>query len=1047
MILFVGLTTAGRSPLPLILFLAVVLQTLWVVRGGDENVERKDRGGEDRQYWKLQIGQMVQMDVSMLMTTTEPIQFDQDLLDEYIGERGVGSVLNNHYLWKAADYRREVIRMQQTARKYGRPPVIWGLDSVHGANYVLDAVVTPQPINLAASFNKSLAFEAGKLASRDTRRAGIPWLFSPLLGLSWNPFWSRVYETFGEDPLLVGDMAESMIQGIQRLNDEEDINGLLPSRAAASAKHYVGYSDPHTGHDRAPSSIPMRHLYQYFLLPWRKALLGSNSALSKPMTVMESYTEIDGVPNVANRRTLDHMLRKELKYSDGMVVTDYNEITNLERWHHIAKDTKNAVLAAMVEGTVDMSMMGNLNDVHAFFDAMEGFLGLDDNYDTTTETLRERVRKSAQNVLKLKTDLNMFEESFELEPLPQDEDASYPTQNDLDAVLDMTRQSIIMTKNENNALPLINAQKQGGFSQAPLKILVTGPTSDSLSFQAGGWTGEWQGVNSNKEREWFTSDGYKTVLDALEDETNMFEVKHECGVDILGNHCSEDLEDQNSEEGSKQNKNLLDVVRGWIHGVGGNNDDTAYSGQLDAIVVCLGEENYAEKPGDIADLRLPQGQYDLVTALKEAKASNTKIILIYFGGRPRLLADVVPLVDAVLVGFLAGPLAGNAIADFLTGRVSPSARLPMTYPKYQDLSGVPYLHEISDMCTRDTGGTLPHWDNVPCEVEWPFGHGLSYAQFTYSNVHLSTITLQQYWHNDKDGKTGSNVELVVTVTVTNTGDIGCAETVLFFSFDTFRSTTPEYKRLRGYDKVWLEPGESKDVSITISLQEDLRFVGPHDDSHYILQDGLEFRMGIGSDSDCRNDPDADGKLCSDVVTIRTEDDYIGACEAACNVWKDSGDNCAKNAFLPKSSSLEDAMDSCRKLCASDKSNDGWGWNYVKCLESVAWNEQFDSETDCLKLTSLCRDVTRTMDLDEFGKTNSKSGSFSGNEANLDAPPSAIIVAMLAGAIASVMIVHAIRAGFSATSNPSMQRTTRGKKYGDVEFSAIQSSDETNTEVC
>ena len=630
----------AKSPLSIIFFLAVVLQLVWVVRS-----EGKEGHGDDRKFWKLQIGQMVQMDVSMLLTTTEPIQFDQDLLDEYIGERGVGSVLNNHYLWKAADYRREVIRMQQTAQKYNRPPVIWGLDSVHGANYVLDAVVTPQPINLAASFNKTLAFEAGKLASRDTRRAGIPWLFSPLLGLSWNPFWSRVYETFGEDPLLVGDMAESMIQGIQLLNDDEDIKGLLPSRAAASAKHYVGYSNPHNGHDRAPSSIPMRHLYQYFLLPWRKALLGSNSAV--PMTVMESYTEIDGVPNVANRRTLDRMLRKELNYTDGMVVTDYNEITNLERWHHIAKDTEDAVLKAMVEGTVDMSMMGNLNDVHAFFDAMEKFLSLDEEYDTYTDILRERVRKSAQNVMKLKRDLNMFEESFRLEPLPQDEESSYPTQGDLDAVLEMTRQSIVMTKNENNALPLIT----GRAPSAPLKILVTGPSSDSLSFQAGGWTGEWQGVNSNKEREWFTSDGYKTVTDALKDEKDKFDVKHECGVDILGIDCSDNLEDQDSMETDKQNKNLLDVVRGWIHGGGGNNDGTSASGPLDAIVVCLGEENYAEKPGDVTDLRLPQGQYDLVTALKEVKTSNTKIILIYFGGRPRLLADVVsfgirPLISA-----------------------------------------------------------------------------------------------------------------------------------------------------------------------------------------------------------------------------------------------------------------------------------------------------------------------------------------------------------------------------------------------------------------
>ena len=106
------------------------------------------------------------------------------------------------------------------------------------------------------------------------------------------------------------------------------------------------------------------------------------------------------------------------------------------------------------------------------------------------------------------------------------------------------------------------------------------------------------------------------------------------------------------------------------------------------------------------------------------------------------------MVDAVIIGFLPGPFAGNAIADFLTGRVSPSARLPLTYPKHQDLSGIPYLHEISDMCTKDTGGTLPHYENVPCEIQWPFGHGMTYARFNYSSLRLSTQILQQYWHDD-----------------------------------------------------------------------------------------------------------------------------------------------------------------------------------------------------------------------------------------------------------------------------------------------------------
>eukprot|EP00536_Pseudo-nitzschia_multiseries_P005819 jgi/Psemu1/296016/fgenesh1_pm.116_\ len=1090
----------------MILFLVLHQAGSAVVRGSDNDSDSSNSDSDkeddvdiekllDMLDWKGQLGQMVQMDISLFLTTEgSTVQLNQTMLDLWIGEFGVGSVLNNHYLWKAADYRREVVRLQQTAFTYDRPPVIWGLDSVHGANYVRDALVTPQPINLAASFNNSLSYEAGKLASKDTRRAGIPWLFSPLLGLSWNPYWSRVFETFGEDPLVVGEMARSMIEGIQAADDDETTGEkLLPSRAAACAKHFVGYSNPHNGHDRAPSQIPMRHLYQYFLLPWRRALRNKDAnandnnagaGRSRPMTVMESYTEIDGVPNVANRRTLDKILRKELGFTDGMLVTDYNEITNLKRWHHVAADGDDAVWKAMADGTVDMSMIGHpdsgrVEDVYAFFEAMKrlSFKAKDDkNMD---QKLKDRVRESARRVLQLKRDLNMFQESFQLKALEDESKEDNPSKTDLATVLDMTRQSIILTKNDDNALPLL---KPTAKPIKPLKILVTGPTSNALSFQTGGWTGEWQGVNSNYENEWFTYQGYRTVLGALQEETDKFDVKYECGVDVLGNECNSIGRRTSTSEENQQTpfSNLLDMVRGWIHG-GSSSSSTSTSisstDPLDAIVICLGEENYAEKPGDITDLKLPQGQYDLVTALKEVIDSQqgetttktTKIILVYFGGRPRLLADVVPLVDAVIVGFLPGPFAGNAIADFFTGRANPSARLPITYPKHPDLSGVPYLHAVSDMCTEDTGGTLPHWNNVLCEVQWPFGHGMSYSTFEYGDVRLSTTTLQQHWHDtdydqSKSGRNTEDEELTVTVGVTNSGDIAGAETVLFFTFDESRSTTPEYKRLRGYKKVWLEPGESKDVRISISLQDDLRFVGPHDDSHYILQDGLRFRVGIGSESDCRrapnseSNPDDGTSVCSEVVTIRTEKDYVGACEAACNLWRDSGDYCAEMVFPPKSSSTGTAIGGCRESCASihfgdndgQWNNDGWGWNYVGCLESIIENQTFDSKKDCWKLTSFCRDVTHTPNMDEFG-----SGIFDGNMVGSNMtnnlPPLAIILSLFSGIFASVMIIYAMRGGFDTDNiQPRHQKSTKRGKYGKIEFSAITSgtSDDTsNNEVC
>ena len=366
------------------------------------------------------------------------------------------------------------------------------------------------------------------------------------------------------------------------------------------------------------------------------------------------------------------------------------------------------------------------------------------------------------------------------------------------------------------------------------------------------------------------------------------------------------------------------------------------------------------------------------------------------------------------------------------------------------------MHEVSDMCTKDTGGTLPHWENVPCDVQWSFGHGLSYTQFIYSDLILSSTILRQHWHDGEDNATiDDDEQLTVTVTVTNAGEIAGAETVLFFSFDEFRSTSPEYKRLRGYEKVWLEPGESKDVSIKISLQDDLRFVGPHDDSHYIFQDGLEFRIGIGSDSDCRRNPNAERNLCCDVVTIQTEKEYIGACEAACNVWKESGGRCAKNNFLPKATSTETVMEVCRSLCASAdgfvqnganlNDGDGWGWNYVKCLEAIVWNESFDSEVDCWKLTSLCRDVTQITGMDEFGNTNSLSAEVY-DRTNSGATPLAIVIAMVAMVFASFMIVRAVRTGFSRSTGGHIYRGAQSKNYINVEFSAIRSSEERNHDV-
>ena len=286
------------------------------------------------------INQMAQIDFSLIFTDSN---VDQGKLEHYFGRESIGSLLlvpvqKNSF--DASFYRDVMERIQNVTKAYNLPPVIAGIDSVHGANYVKGAIIFPQQINIASTFNPMHAKYAGKIAARDSLAGGINWVFSPILGLGIQPLWARMFETFGEDPHVVGQFATKMVEGIQE-----------NSRSAACAKHFVGYSAPRDGHDRSPSWIPVRHLYQYFVRPWRDVIQNA-----RPLTIMESYSEYDGVPNAANRNSLQTLLRQDLGF-DGVLVTDYHEVENLFEFHHVAANNNEAVKMTLLEGSVDISML------------------------------------------------------------------------------------------------------------------------------------------------------------------------------------------------------------------------------------------------------------------------------------------------------------------------------------------------------------------------------------------------------------------------------------------------------------------------------------------------------------------------------------------------------------------------------------------------------------------------------------------------------------------------------------------------------------------
>lgn len=273
--------------------------------------------------------------------------------------------------------------------------------------------------------------------------------------------------------------------------------------------------------------------------------------------------------------------------------------------------------------------------------------------------------------------------------------------------------------------------------------------------------------------------------------------------------------------------------------------------------------------------------------------------------------------DAVLVGFLPGPDAGNAMVDIIAGITNPSGRVPLTYPKFADAGGSPYYHAVSDQCTSGDG-PLPHYTNGECDVQWPFGHGLSYTQFSYSELSLSSDTIsyrakgQSLWSMKPVGSD----TLDVSVRVKNVGKRAGAETVMFFTNDESRRTTPEVKRLRSFEKIYLQPGQEKVVSTSLSLNDpDFWSVGPHDDSHYVIQDGMRFIVSVRADINCRDPNDSSPVFCSEFVTIDAGNDYSSICDAACTVWSESG--CGGVYGLSPAS----CWDRCK--AAGEENADGW----------------------------------------------------------------------------------------------------------------------------
>ena len=640
-------------------------------------------------------------------------------------------------------------------------PMIYGLDMIHGATYLDDATFYPQEVNLAATFDRSYANMMGKVIAYESRAAMTPWVFSPVMDLSRNPCWPRVWESWGEDPYLQSEMSVAETVGAQG----HDPNHIGLENVAVSIKHYLGYGATASGKDRTPAYVAPDDLREKYFRPFKDCMQAG------ALTLMVNSASINGVPVHASHEYLTEWAKEQLGW-DGLAVTDWADINNLYTREHIAANRVEAVAAGINAG-IDMIMDPYDPEV------------CKDIITAVNEKMipMSRIDDAVRRVLRLKARLGLFENPV----WDVDHYDKFACKGFQANAYEAAVESMVLLKNEDNVLPI----------QAGKKTLVTGPNANSMRTLNGGWSYTWQGDADN-----FASH-HNTILEALKNVYGEKNVSYVAGV----------------------NYDMAPMM--WDKEINIDIDAAVRAARnADIIVACIGENSYCETPGNINDLNLSSNQKELVKRLAK---TGKPIVMVLNEGRPRIINDIEPLAKAVVDIMLPGNYGGDALASLIAGKENFSGRLPFTYSKYVN-SLHTYDYKVSE--NVQTMGGLYNYD-ATMDVQWPFGAGLSYTSFEYSD--LKSVSPVQFNAGDL---------LSFEVTVKNTGNVKGKESVLLFSSDIVASKVPDVKRLRQFTKVELNPGESKTVRLEFPAHE-LAFVGH--DGKWRLEKG-EFRIACGTES-------------------------------------------------------------------------------------------------------------------------------------------------------------------------------------------------------
>lgn len=630
----------------------------------------------------------------------------------------------------------------------------------------------PIPLGLSCTWDMKAIEQSARIAATEASADGIGWTFSPMVDISRDPRWGRVSEGNGEDPYLGSQIAKAMVKGYQgdlRLN----------SNILACVKHYALYGAGEAGRDYNTVDMSRIRMYNEYFPPYKAAVDAGVGS------VMASFNEIDGIPATGNKWLLTDVLRKQWGFK-GFVVTDYTGIN--EMVDHGMGDLQTVSALALKAG-VDMDMVG------------EGFL------KTLKKSLAEKkitaaeIDMACRRMLEAKYKLGLFKD-----PYKYCDEARAKNEIFTDANRKIARQiaaqSFVLLKNQGNTLPL----KKSG------KIALIGPLADAANNMAGTWS-----VATKQEKSVSVLAGLKQALG------NSAEVLYAKGSNLTADPVLEERATMFGKGLNRDKRSEEELAKEALE----------IAAKSDVIIAAMGESaEFSGEASSRTDLDIPETQQKL---LKQLLATGKPVVLVLFAGRPLTLGWEDKNIPAILNVWFGGSEAGAAIADVLFGDVNPSGKLTMSFPQHVGQIPLYYAH-------KNTGRPLAegkwfqkfrsNYIDVSNDPLYPFGYGLSYSSFTYSDVKLSSSSLK------------SNQTLKASVTVTNSGKYDGREVVQLYIRDVVGSVTRPMKELKGFQKLALRAGESKTVTFNIT-PEDLKFYNSN--LKYDWEPG-EFEIMIGGNS-------------------------------------------------------------------------------------------------------------------------------------------------------------------------------------------------------